>query len=119
MLPSLDTNTLYQKRMGQKKKYSESFASQSHVSFITNIIISSAHCQKDDEECLAAHLKAGKGITLPTRRLLKKLVDLDNMENRVDELLKKLEVPTIHVSFEKLFSAGDDVNEWTRIFRYP
>ena len=40
------------------------------------------------------------------------------MEEKVDTLLSKMDVPTIHVSFEKLFLAGRDKSEWTRIFDF-
>ncbi len=43
--------------------------------------------------------------------LVEELKKLDDMENRVDDLLKELDVPTIKVSFEKLFQSGDDVSE--------
>ena len=48
-------------------------------------------------------------------RLLKELTKLDAMENAVDDLLDRMGVPTIRVSFEKLFSSSD-VSEWTRLF---
>lgn len=57
-------------------------------------------------------------MILPTRKLVEELEKLDDMENRVDDLLKELDVPTIKVSFEKLFQSGDDVSEWKRIFTY-
>ncbi|KAL7541636.1 hypothetical protein ACHAXR_011081 [Thalassiosira sp. AJA248-18] len=77
----------------------------------------SAHCQKDDRECLKQHLKAGTGISLPTRRLVSQLQQLYDMEGRVDKLLERMHVPTISVSFEKLFLAGSD-SEWKRIFQF-
>jgi len=61
-----------------------------------------AHCQKNDEDCIQQQLKGGTGIILPTRNLVEELKKLDDMENRVDDLLKELDVPTIKVSFEKL-----------------
>ena len=54
-------------------------------------------------------MPAGEG------RLLKELTKLDDMENAVDDLLDRMGVPTIRVSFEKLFSSSD-VREWTRLF---
>ena len=48
-------------------------------------------------------------------RLLKELTKLDAMENAVDDLLDKMGVPTIRVSFEKLFS-NSDVSEWKMLF---
>ena len=77
-----------------------------------------AHCLNGDEKCVKQHLRAGTGISLPTARLLKDLADLDDRELRVNRLLAKMNVPTIHVSFEKLFSAGSDTSEWTKIFNY-
>ncbi|KAL7548114.1 hypothetical protein ACHAWF_011410 [Thalassiosira exigua] len=68
-----------------------------------------AHCRQGDEgfeECLKSQLKAGTGISLPTRRLLSKLQELEVQEKRVDDLLETMNVPTISVT------------EWTRIFRY-
>ena len=70
-----------------------------------------AHCQNDDKDCIQQQLKGGTGIILPTRNLVEELKKLDDMENRVDDLLKELDVPTIKVSFEKLFQSGDDVSE--------
>lgn len=55
---------------------------------------------------------------MPTRRLVSQLKELDDMEERVDNLLSVMHVPTISVSFEKLFQAGDDTSEWKRIFRF-
>ena len=77
-----------------------------------------AHCQQDDSECIKKHLEVGSGIHLPVNdgRLLKELTKLDAMENAVDNLLDKMGVPTIRVSFEKLFSSSDDVGEWTKLF---
>ena len=77
-----------------------------------------AHCQNDDKDCIQQQLKGGTGIILPTRNLVEELKKLDDMENRVDDLLMELNVPTIKVSFEKLFQSGDDVSEWKRIFTY-
>lgn len=78
----------------------------------------SSHCQKDDEECLNAQLKAGIGIVLPTKKLVKELHHLHKMEQKTDEILEQYKVQTIHVSFEKLFSANGDTSEWRRIFDY-
>jgi hypothetical protein len=58
------------------------------------------------------------GIELPTNKLLKELRHLHEMEARTDKLLVQYKVPTIHVSFEKLFTADEDTSEWKRIFNY-
>ena len=78
----------------------------------------SAHCQKGDEECLKAQLQAGTGIELPTKNLLKELKHLHDMEERTDKILQEYNVPTIHVSFERLFTSDEDTSEWRRIFDY-
>eukprot|EP00804_Cyclotella_cryptica_P017561 CCRYP_006717-RA/>CCRYP_006717-RA protein AED:0.04 eAED:0.03 QI:0/1/0.66/1/1/1/3/929/403 len=78
----------------------------------------SSHCQKGDNQCLNAQLKAGIGIELPTKSLLTELRHLHDMERRTDNLLARYNVPTIHVSFEKLFSADEDTTEWRRMFDY-
>ena len=78
----------------------------------------SAHCQNNDEKCIQKHKEAAKvASNLPTRKLLEELTKLDNMELRTDSLLDELSVPTINVSFEKLFMASDDVSEWKRLFK--
>lgn len=76
-----------------------------------------AHCRKDDEKCVQQHMKASTGFVLPTRSLLSQLKELNDMEMRTDRLLSKMKVPTIHVSFEKLFM-GTDASEWTRTFAF-
>ena len=40
------------------------------------------------------------------------------MEERTDKLLEQYNVPTIHTSFEKLFTKDEDTSEWKRIFDY-
>ena len=40
------------------------------------------------------------------------------MEEKTDQLLEQYNVPTIHVSFEKLFTTDKDTSEWRRIFDY-
>ena len=57
-------------------------------------------------------------MILPTKKLVQTLKDLDDRENEVDNLLHQLNVPNVKVSFERLFLAGNDVEEWLRIFRY-
>ncbi|KAL9188792.1 hypothetical protein ACHAXT_007170 [Thalassiosira profunda] len=77
-----------------------------------------AHCQVGDEECIQKQMKAGAGIELPTRRLLKELKVLNDMEQRTDRLLADMKVPTIHISYEKLFLVGNDTSEWARVFDF-
>ena len=77
-----------------------------------------AHCQNGDKKCLKKQLKAGTGLDLPTKRLVAQLKEAADREDRVDNLLKELNVPTIHVTYEKLFLAGSDTAEWMRIFEF-
>jgi hypothetical protein len=37
---------------------------------------------------------------------------------KTDTILDQYNVPTIHVSFEKLFADNEDVSEWKRIFDF-
>ena len=78
----------------------------------------SSHCQKTDEKCVKAQLQAGTGIELPTKNLLKELKHLHDMEERTDNILEQYNVPTIHVSFERLFTNDEDTHEWKRVFDY-
>jgi len=76
-----------------------------------------AHCSSDNTTCLEAHKKFGSGIYIPLDTLLNKLRYLSTLENIFDKNLKKLNVPHIKVSYEKLYH-GDDAEEWMRIFRF-
>lgn len=40
------------------------------------------------------------------------------MEERTDQILEQYNVPTIYVSFEKLFTRDEDTSEWRRIFDF-
>ena len=77
-----------------------------------------AHCRKSDVECLQKHLEAGSRLELPTVRLVGKLRELHDMEARTDNLLRELNVPAVHVSFERLFGAVDPTDEWGRVFSH-
>ncbi len=84
---------------------------------LTTFYILRAHCKEGDKECIAAHLKYGKGVLLPTKKLLLKLEGGLDLEKRIDKLLEKLNVPTINVTYEGLYF-GEDASEWMRIFRF-
>ena len=77
-----------------------------------------AHCRKGDARCITQHLKAGKGMALPTQILLKKLTRLAEQEDKTDALLAELKVPHIQVTYERLYQAGNDTSEWTKIFKF-
>jgi len=73
-----------------------------------------AHCQRGDKGCLALQLRAGKGVELPTHKLLGLLETLTREEDEVDEQLEAFGVPHVRVSFEELYY-GQDASEWARI----
>lgn len=80
-----------------------------------------AHCRKSDVECLQRQLEAGSRLELPITRLVDQLRELHDMETMTDKLLRELNVPSVHVSFEKLFRADDSTNstdEWRRVFSH-
>jgi len=77
-----------------------------------------AHCRKSDVVCLQRQLEAGSRLELPTGRLVDQLRELHDMEARTDNLLRELNVPSVHVSFEKLFGADESTDEWRQVFSH-
>ncbi len=57
---------------------------------------------------------------LPTERLVSELEEIYDTEERVDNLLEDLNVSTIHVSYERLFSSdnAETSSEWMKIFKF-
>jgi len=76
-----------------------------------------AHCLKGDEQCLKEARAVGTGLELPTEDLLKELKSLKKREDETDKMLKKLGLPHVHVSYERLYIEKDP-EEWMRIFRF-
>jgi len=81
-----------------------------------------AHCAPNNTECIKKHEKfstglRGEGLHIPTKNLIYKLGRMLALEDVFDRHLNELQVPHIHVSYEKLFY-GDDAEEWMRIFRF-
>jgi len=85
-------------------------------------IHTSAHCKVGDISCIKSNTKAGLNITIPDVKniynLLRREVDA---EDSVDWMLKKLGVPTVFVSYEKLYfpkTQAEGLNEWKRILTF-
>lgn len=82
----------------------------------------SAHCMKGDLKCIEKGLNASMDLDLYTGnmgRLFKQLDTLQTYEDRVDELLLKMNVPHVQVKYERLFNVdgkGGDIEEWEKIF---
>eukprot|EP00559_Dactyliosolen_fragilissimus_P005749 CAMPEP_0184856490 /NCGR_PEP_ID=MMETSP0580-20130426/1675_1 /TAXON_ID=1118495 /ORGANISM="Dactyliosolen fragilissimus" /LENGTH=250 /DNA_ID=CAMNT_0027351561 /DNA_START=302 /DNA_END=1054 /DNA_ORIENTATION=+ len=77
----------------------------------------SAHCDKNNTKCLNKHLQTGKGIKIDLEDMYQTMNKITENENGIDANLKKLKVPHILVSYEKLYKT-DDAEEWMRIFRF-
>ena len=77
-----------------------------------------AHCKVGDLECLKTHEIASTGLVVPVKKLLEQIYKEFESEERVDQLLKELNVPHIHVSYEKLYFGEDIAAEWMRIFDF-
>jgi len=74
----------------------------------------SAHCDKDDVDCIE---QRKKGFHLPVSNLLKELKNLSNNEDLYDDLLKKYNINHIQITYEALFY-DDNAEEWMKIFRF-
>merc|ERR1712060_879913 len=72
------------------------------------------HCQVGDVKCLERHKKVGIGITLRTEHLLENLEYLTKVEDSVDKLLMKMNIPHIHVTYENLYHSNN-AKEWNKL----
>lgn len=83
-----------------------------------------AHCMKGDLKCIEKGVNASMGLDLYTGnmgRLFNRLDTLQKYEDRVDELLLKMNVPHVQVKYERLFNVdgkGGDIEEWEKIFSF-
>jgi len=77
-----------------------------------------AHCKVDDVECLKLHELASQGLSVPVGEMLEHLFKDYEAEEHVDQVLEDLNVPHIHVSYEKLYFGDDISSEWMRIFEF-
>ena len=76
-----------------------------------------AHCRAGDEECSHEHRQAGTNMTVPVDDALAYLESMTKEENDVDALLDKMNVPHVHVTYDKLYH-DEDANEWMKVFRF-
>ena len=87
-----------------------------------------AHCAIGDEACIAKHDQAttNQNIVFPTGRpLLKWLRNFDRQDRNIVNRLKDMNIPFVHVTYEKLYNVGIEVGskeenseEWMRVFRF-
>lgn len=80
--------------------------------------VAAAHCRKGDQKCIEKGRKASTGLELPIDKLLDTLREYNTLENKVDELLKKMKIPHVQVTYERLYYNGDDTSEWRKIFKF-
>eukprot|EP00566_Odontella_aurita_P018883 CAMPEP_0113543434 /NCGR_PEP_ID=MMETSP0015_2-20120614/10156_1 /TAXON_ID=2838 /ORGANISM="Odontella" /LENGTH=316 /DNA_ID=CAMNT_0000443593 /DNA_START=247 /DNA_END=1197 /DNA_ORIENTATION=+ /assembly_acc=CAM_ASM_000160 len=77
-----------------------------------------AHCVKGDDECLRMQLQAGTGVKLRPNAV-KLLREASQLEEDVNNELRKHGIPFIETSFERTHQEGDEAaEEWMRIFRF-
>jgi len=89
-----------------------------HKHSIFDSKIAAAHCRKGDSKCIEKGRKASTGLELPTETLLDTLQEYETLENKVDELLMKMKIPHVQVTYERLYYNGDDTSEWRKIFKF-
>jgi hypothetical protein len=80
------------------------------------------HCHFGSIQCVALHARAAKNLSMPDiESLYTTLHDLFERENSIDRLLEELRVPTVHVSYDKLYypqNSEEGSLEWNRIFKF-
>lgn len=77
----------------------------------------SAHCSPNDKKCLKAHKKSEKSIYLPTKKLIKKLKEVQLAVKTIEDTLDEMGINYYKTTYEKLYNR-DDPEEWMNIFRY-
>ena len=78
-----------------------------------------AHCAVGDGACLKAHSIQDGGYELPVGNQLLTFLRQDiESDYRVRRRLKEMNIQYIHISYEKLYNAKNDVKEWLRIFQF-
>ena len=78
-----------------------------------------AHCAVGDEACLNAHSIQDGGYELPVGNQLMTFLRQDSESDyRVRSRLKEMNIQYIHITYEKLYNAKNDVKEWLRIFQF-
>ncbi len=81
-----------------------------------------AHCMKGDSKCIQNSIFTGLDLyTGEMDRLYNRLEFLQAHEDRVDELLTKMNVPFVQVRYERLYNVdgkGGDLEEWEKLFSF-
>jgi len=76
-----------------------------------------AHCKPDEEDCIKLHAAFGKGLTLPSNGLIKKLQESTDAFDLFDTSLRDMGITYLRTSYEKLYDS-EDAEEWMRIFKF-
>lgn len=81
-----------------------------------------AHCMKGDSKCIQNSMFTGLDLyTGEMDRLYDRLEFLQAHEDRVDDLLTKMNVPFVQVKYERLYNVdgkGGDLEEWEKVFSF-
>jgi hypothetical protein len=78
-----------------------------------------AHCAVGDDACIKEHAAFDQGVIFPVgNKLLNWLRYAVSSDNKIKDRLRDTKVKFIQVSYEKLYSADDDAEEWMRIFKF-
>lgn len=66
---------------------------------------------------MKAHKKSEKSIYLPTKKLIKKLKEVQLAVKTIEDTLDEMGINYYKTTYEKLYNR-DDSEEWMNIFRY-
>jgi hypothetical protein len=79
------------------------------------------HCYSGSVQCVALHAQASRSLALNATTLYSKLYEMTRKEDYLDELFARLQVPTVHVSYDKLYYPETPIegsSEWNQIFQF-
>jgi hypothetical protein len=79
------------------------------------------HCYSGSVQCVALHARASKSLALNATTLYSQLYEMTRKEDYLDELFARLQVPTVHVSYDKLYYPETPIegsSEWNKIFQF-
>lgn len=77
-----------------------------------------AHCAAGDEDCFEKHRLAGSNLTIDVNDAIAYLDTMTTEEDDVDKLLDSMNVPHLHVTYERLYLKEHSEEEWMKIFRF-
>jgi len=75
------------------------------------------HCKVGDIKCMEEHKEKTYGMTLPIKNLVRNLELFTAAEDSVDDILMKMNVPHVHVTYENLYHSND-ATEWKKILKF-